>query len=334
MYLMCDFSNAVRKAFTSIKKAELLGGMGKPKKIITEAKIPQYVQDMNKKFIKDSRLDKKEMAKRRLSYANTPQEKKEAIELLKQSNTVINRQIKERLPQKAPTSEKVGYVDAIQKARYGKTKPIKSDNVISRSGLLQNPQDNTVLSAAQEKVVNATRKDKLQREYGLGLLKDNPKTKLKTTKLSKGASDELSIDMGDITNEAFKKRSNLIGTVHSHPNQPNKYMIPKRSDRVDYEAWTVKPSVPDFNVASTIDARLKGDKGINIINSVNEKTYYPKSGRQRITKKDTKKSGLRTNTVYNSDSPINAEEYKTRGDLRKISRNKANYTVTTSNKNQ
>lgn len=335
---MCDFSNAARKAFTSIKKAELLGGMGSVKKVISKSEpdVPDFMKDIYAKIVKDRRRFKKDNAKSELLRANTPQKKKEVIESLKRNNAFLNQEINENLPKKNYSFEKVGYVDAIQKARYGKTKPIKSENVISRSGLLQNPQDNTVLSAAQEKVVNATRKDKLQREYGVTLIKNNPQSKLKTSDLIKGDSKTLAVNYTPEIQKTYDAKSKTVGTIHSHPSQKGGQFIPDLKSRLKNEAWNVKPSPNDFNVAAAINNNLKGDdKGINIITSLNQPYYYPNTGRNRITKKTTKNSALRTNTIYNSDNFLDeSNRYKTRRDLRKVSRGKADYTVTTSNKSQ
>ena len=337
MYLMCDFSNAARKALTSIKKAELLGGMGSIKKVISKSEpdVPDFMKEIYTKIVKDRRRFKKESAKSELLRANTPQKKKEAVEVLKRNNAFLNQEINENLPKKNYRLEKVGYVDAIQKARYGKTKPIKSDNVISRSGLLQNPQDNTVLSAAQKKVVDATRKDKLQREYGLTLIKNSPQSKLKTSNLIKGDSKSLAVNYTPEIQKTHDAKLKTVGTIHSHPNQKDKQFIPQLKSRIRNEAWNVKPSPNDLNVAAAINNNLKGDKGINIITSLNQPYYYPNTGRNRINKKTAKNSALRTNTVYNADTFLDeSNRYKTRGDLRKVSRGKADYIVITSNKNQ
>lgn len=153
MYLLVDFSNAARKAFTQIKKAELLGGMGKPKD--------------QKAFDFFNKIYQKELKSKKSAKSN----------VLEQLNKV--------------KEDSISYTDAAQIARRGKITPIKSKSYIDRASYITNPQDNTVLAGVIDKIENNTRKT--NKEYGTGFYKDNSNSKLIAAKLSKGDEQSINI---------------------------------------------------------------------------------------------------------------------------------------------
>lgn len=211
-YLLCDvdyhvqqqasFSNAARKAYTQVKKAQLLGGMDVVKPYDTK-----LVQALRKEKVKVAKSGKRSML-----FGDV-----DSI------NNMIN---------KITGGAKRSYTDAAQIARRGKTTPIKASTYIDRSGYIKNPQDNTVLTAAQKKVIEPTRRT--NNEHAVILSKN--KGKLKTSKLITGDSGSVDVPKGLIS-------------IHSHPINKNKKDIFKG-------AAAVIPSEDDLQIAKQYKTNL------------------------------------------------------------------------------
>lgn len=161
MYLLVDFSNAARKAFTQIKKAELLGGMGK---ILSKVDTPLIKNKIMLKQL-ESKKDNVDVTK------------------IKRLTASINR-LRSNL--ESPTRS---YTDAAQIARRGFITPIKSKSYIDRAGYITNPQDNTLLAGVINKIDSKTRAT--GREYGTRLYKDG--RKLKTQKIVEGTDTAIEL---------------------------------------------------------------------------------------------------------------------------------------------
>lgn len=204
MYLLIDFSNAARKVYTQLKKAELLGGLGK---VVGKTEDTSTILELKKQ--RQAIADKlkalgKPSDKERKSKAYMARDKKNLIYDLQEVTQDINYKRKTAARNNPNT---VSYTDAAQKARRGKTTPIKSKSYIDRSSYIQNPQDNTVLAATLNKVDKNTRKDGV--EYGTTLYKD--KNRLKASSLVKGESD------GVYNLSSLPKGKEAIIDIHSHP---------------------------------------------------------------------------------------------------------------------
>lgn len=206
MYILADFSNAARKAFTQLKKAEILGGLGK--------KV-HNLSDHTLQLMKD---DRKYMAKK----------VKEGMHYYKSNIKDKVKEINKYKSNPLNDPNKRGYVDAAQIARRGKTNSIKADTYIGRESFMNHPQDNTVLAKTLKKVGDSSKRDNT--EKGVTLYKDHPKGKLKTTHISSG--DEFGTNIP----KAPHKTTGLID-VHSHPNTD----IDKKSLR-----GSMSPSPGDF----------------------------------------------------------------------------------------
>lgn len=188
-YLLCDFSNAVRKAFTQIKKAELLGEMGK--------KIKKNNPDT---------AEIKELLTRRYNLAKAIQ--RNGGDTQGGLATGIEKIVKNiNRKRKANKKDVRSYVDAAQIARRGKITPIKADTYIDRSGYIQYPQDNTVLAGTINKIDKNTRKTGT--EYGTTLYKDG--NRLKASKVVEG--DEGSVK----AMSTLPTNKEALIDIHSHP---------------------------------------------------------------------------------------------------------------------
>ena len=189
MYLLVDFSNAARKAFTQIKKAKLLGGMG--------TSITRKIPDNH--ILKDL-LDNKRVDKSILKKPNSKEQFDQFKDMMIENVAKINAHRKEA------NKDVRSYTDAAQIARRGKTKPIKANTYVAREGYIQHPQDNTVLSGAINKIDKQTRAT--GNEHGTYLYKE--KDKLKVVPISKGSKGQIYITPPPIGKER------LID-IHSHP---------------------------------------------------------------------------------------------------------------------
>ncbi|MCA6430304.1 MAG: DUF4329 domain-containing protein [Cytophagales bacterium] len=208
-----DFSNAARRAFTQIKKAELLGGMGKP--------FTKKVRDTQS--IKDLIQYKKDIAER-LKYETDKEFKERLKGLVNTSRIRVN---KER---NQISKDIRGYVDAAQIARRGETTPIKANTYLDRSSYITNPQDNTVLAATLNKIEKNTRKDGV--EYGTTLYKNDGK--LKASPLVKGR--KYSVE----TMSSLPQTKEALIDIHSHPTG-------KKDDRLT-RVSAVLPSPQDLKI--------------------------------------------------------------------------------------
>lgn len=219
IFLLCDtinFSNAVRKAYTQIKKAELLGGMGKA--------ITRKVKDSGD--IKDLIADRS-MYKDFLKTPRHPSDIPRYKEYIREAKDNINK------ARKGSGKDVRSYTDAAQIARRGSTKPIKSASYIDRAGYIQHPQDNTVLASTLKKVETNTLKS--GKENGVSLYKNN--NKLKTTPMLEG-------DEGSVGLSLPPKNQKTLIQIHSHPlkNQTEDKLISKLS-----RIGTVIPSAADHD---------------------------------------------------------------------------------------